>query len=47
MAYTRWLYEFAPTNFKKEMGIIWKRYSNVQYNRVQNVDILTAENKEQ
>jgi len=39
MAYNRWLYEFAPTNLKIERGIIWKKYSNVPYERVQNVDI--------
>lgn len=39
MAYNRWMYEFTPTNFKKESGIIWKRYSNIPYDRVQNVDI--------
>lgn len=39
MAYNRWFYEFTPTNLKIERGIIWKRYSNVPYERVQNVDI--------
>ncbi len=39
MAYTRWLYEFTPTNLRLERGIIFKRYSNVPYERVQNVDI--------
>ena len=39
MAYNRWLYEFTPHNLKLERGIIWKRYSNVPYERVQNVDI--------
>lgn len=39
MAYNRWLYEFTPTNLKMERGIIWKRYSNIPYERVQNVDI--------
>lgn len=39
MSYTRWLYELGPSNLKLERGIIWKRYSNVPYNRVQNVDI--------
>ncbi|GEM_PF-2113469 len=40
MAYTRWFYEFTTTNLKIEKGIIWKRYSNIPYERVQNVDIL-------
>ncbi len=39
MAYSRWFYEFTPTNLKIERGIIWKKYSNVPYERVQNVDI--------
>lgn len=39
MAYARWFYEFTPTNLKIEKGIIWKKYSNIPYERVQNVDI--------
>ncbi len=39
MAYNRWFYEFTHMNLKIERGIIWKRYSNVPYERVQNVDI--------
>jgi len=39
MAYNRWFYEFTPTNLKLERGIIWKRYSNIPYERVQNIDI--------
>lgn len=39
MAYTRWFYEFTNSNLKLERGIIWKRYSNIPYERVQNVDI--------
>lgn len=39
MSYNRWFYEFTATNLKMERGIIWKRYSNVPYERVQNVDI--------
>ena len=39
MAYNRWFYEFTPTNLKIEKGIIWKKYSNIPYERVQNVDI--------
>lgn len=39
MAYKRWKYEFTDTNLKLERGIIWKRYSNIPYERVQNVDI--------
>ncbi|MBU3924094.1 MAG: PH domain-containing protein [Nanoarchaeota archaeon] len=39
LSYNNWAYEFTPTNLKVERGIIWKRYSNVPYERVQNVDI--------
>ena len=39
MAYNRWFYEFTPSNLKIEKGIIWKKYSNIPYERVQNVDI--------
>ena len=39
MSYNRWFYEFIDSNLKIERGIIWKRYSNVPYERVQNVDI--------
>lgn len=39
MSYNRWLYEFGKEHLKIERGIIWKRYSNVPYERVQNVDI--------
>jgi membrane protein YdbS with pleckstrin-like domain len=39
MAYTRWFYEFTDTNLKQERGVIWKTYSNVPYERIQNVDI--------
>ena len=39
MSYNRWFYEFAPDSLKLERGIIWKRYSNIPYEKVQNVDI--------
>ena len=39
MTYNRWLFEFTETNLKEERGIIWKKYSNIPYERVQNVDI--------
>jgi membrane protein YdbS with pleckstrin-like domain len=39
MAYTRWFYEFADNQLRLERGIIWKKYSNIPYERVQNVDI--------
>jgi len=39
MTYNRWFYEFGDNSLKLERGIIWKKYSNVPYERVQNVDI--------
>ncbi|MBU0957208.1 MAG: PH domain-containing protein [Nanoarchaeota archaeon] len=39
MSYNRWFYEFTSDSLRLERGIIWKRYSNVPYERVQNVDI--------
>lgn len=39
MAYNRWFYEFTDSNLRQEHGVIWKNYSNVPYERVQNVDI--------
>jgi membrane protein YdbS with pleckstrin-like domain len=39
MAYNRWFYEFTDSNLKQERGVIWKTYSNVPYERIQNVDI--------
>ena len=39
LAYQNWKYEFTPNEIKLERGIIWKRYSSIPYERVQNVDI--------
>lgn len=39
MAYNRWFYEFTENQLRMERGIIWKRYSNLPYERIQNVDI--------
>jgi membrane protein YdbS with pleckstrin-like domain len=39
LSYDRWLYEFTKNNLKIERGVIFKRYSNIPYQRVQNVDI--------
>ena len=39
MAYNRWFWEFNNEGLRLERGIIWKRYSNVPYERIQNVDI--------
>lgn len=39
LAYNNWKYSLEKNSLKLERGIIWKRYSNVPYARVQNVDI--------
>ena len=39
LAYRFWKYEFLDDQLRLERGIIWKRYSNVPYQRMQNVDI--------
>ena len=39
MSYNRWFYEFSDNGLRIEKGIIWKRYSNVPYERIQNVDV--------
>ena len=39
MSYNRWFYEFTESNLKQERGVIWKTYSNLPYERIQNVDI--------
>jgi len=39
LTYRFWNYEFGPDSLRIERGIIWKRYSNIPYERVQNVDI--------
>lgn len=39
LAYKNWKFELTSTSLRLERGIIWKRYSNVPYERVQNVDI--------
>jgi uncharacterized membrane protein YdbT with pleckstrin-like domain len=39
LAYKNWKYELTSHEIKLERGIIWKRYSAIPYERVQNVDI--------
>lgn len=39
MTYNRWLYDITSTGVKMEKGIIWKKYSSIPYERVQNVEI--------
>lgn len=37
--YHYYRYELTDTAFKKEHGVIWKKYVSIPYDRVQNVDI--------
>jgi len=39
MSYNRWKYQFNPHELKVEHGIIWKKYTSIPYERVQNVEI--------
>lgn len=39
MSYNRWFYEFTKEGLRLERGIIWKKYSNIPYERIQNIDI--------
>ena len=39
MSYNRWFYEFTDDGLRLERGIIWKKYSNIPYERIQNVDV--------
>ena len=39
LAYRFWKYEPSTEGIKIERGIIWKKYSSIPYERVQNVDI--------
>ena len=39
LTYRYWLYELAEDSFKKESGVIWKKYVSVPYERIQNIDI--------
>ena len=39
MSYTRWLYEINNKVIKVEHGIIWKKYTSIPFERIQNIDI--------
>ena len=39
LTYGFYRYELTENTFKKEYGIIWKRYVSIPYDRIQNVDI--------
>ena len=39
LSYHFYKYELGENGFRKECGIIWKRYVTIPYDRIQNVDI--------
>lgn len=39
LTYKYWQYELTEDAFKKESGVIWKKYVSIPYERIQNVDI--------
>ncbi len=39
LSYHYYRYELTEQGFKKESGVIWKRYVTIPYDRIQNVDI--------
>lgn len=39
LSYNAYKFELAEEAFKKEHGVIWKRYVSIPYERIQNIDI--------
>jgi len=39
LSYHFWKYQLDEDAFKKEQGVIWKKYVSIPYERIQNVDI--------
>jgi len=39
LSYNAYRYELTQEGFKKESGVIWKKYVTIPYERIQNVDI--------
>lgn len=39
LTYHFYRYELTEDGFRKELGIIWKKYVTIPYDRIQNVDI--------
>lgn len=39
LTYNNYSYELTPEGFRKEHGVIWKKYVTIPYARIQNVDI--------
>lgn len=39
LTYRFWVYQLTEDAFKKEYGVIWKKYVSIPYERIQNIDI--------
>jgi len=39
LSYQNYRYEFTTEGFKKEYGVIYKRYVSIPYERIQNIDV--------
>lgn len=39
LSYRFYRYELTENGFRKELGVIWKKYVTIPYDRIQNVDI--------
>ena len=39
LTYKFYRYELTDDGFRKELGVIWKKYTTIPYDRIQNVDI--------
>ncbi len=39
LTYRFWAYQLSENAFKKEHGVIWKKYISIPYERIQNIDI--------
>ncbi|MDO8655411.1 MAG: PH domain-containing protein [bacterium] len=37
--YRSYKYELTDNSFRKELGVIWKQYVSIPYDRIQNIDI--------
>lgn len=40
LSYKYYMYELTDDGFRKEHGVIWKKYVTIPYDRIQNVDIM-------
>lgn len=39
LSYNNYKYQLTPNGFRKEQGVIWKKYVTIPYSKIQNVDI--------